>query len=178
LGKAIDRVIANYELSKINLPLGTMSRPRATTKRGMVIMQNGNRYVITPDGLKLLGTPKTEAEDALEKRLLHSLYRFHPEGILELDANDVVASSKAENYAVLPNQAGLLQLARAGALTQTEDGHLVIVKPIARFPAGLYGAHSVKFILGKGIKMPAGDPGHSEVILEENGECVAGYSCR
>lgn len=177
VGKTIDRVISNYELSKITLPLGIMSRPQATTKRGTVIMQNGKRYVITPDGLKLLDIPKTEAEDALEKRLLHSLYRFYPGGIVELDAKDVVASSKAENYAVLPNQAGLLQLAREGALEQTEDGHLVIVKPIARFPAGLNGAHSVKFILGKGIKMPAGDPGHSEVILEENGECVVGYSC-
>ncbi len=67
LGKAIDRVIANYELSKINMPLGTMSRPRATTKRGMVIMQNGNRYVITPDGLKLLGIPKNRGRRRIGK---------------------------------------------------------------------------------------------------------------
>ncbi|WP_162891764.1 EF-hand domain-containing protein [Profundibacter amoris] len=178
LGRDIDVLVTNYELTTVSVPSGGIRKTRNPTNRGTVIIHDGKRYVITTDGPKLLDDPASQAGGALEKNLLHSLYRFYPAGIMELDAKDVIASSKAENYEVLPQQAGLLQLARQGALKPTSDGYLMVVKPIKRFPPGLNGAHSVKFILGKGIKMPAGDPGHSEVILEENGKCVAGYSCR
>ena len=39
-------------------------------------------------------------------------------------------------------------------------------------PAGLNGAHSVRFILAKGVPMPDGRPGHSTVISEETGQPV------
>jgi hypothetical protein len=41
-----------------------------------------------------------------------------------------------------------------------------------RFPAGLSGAHSVRFILARGVPMPDGSPGHSTVISEETGQPV------
>ncbi len=38
----------------------------------------------------------------------------------------------------------------------------VVLKPYT-YPSGLYGAHSVKFFVPKGVPKPKGDPGHSEV---------------
>ena len=32
-------------------------------------------------------------------------------------------------------------------------------------PAGLYGAHSVTFIVPKGVPSPLGNPGHSTVLV-------------
>lgn len=56
----------------------------------------------------------------------------------------------------------------------------VIRKPVAGFAAGLAGADAVTFILGKGIPMPAGDPGHSAVLDAETGACLSGNAaiCR
>lgn len=110
--------------------------------------------------------------------MLRSLRRFYAGGIVEIDPNDVFAPPKAQAYDVLPQQAGLLQLLRAGSLEGTHDGYFLITKPIARFPAGLNGAHGVKIIVKKGVPLPAGNPGHSMVIMEETGECVSGSRCR
>ncbi len=56
-------------------------------------------------------------------------------------------------------------------------GELKIVKKL-RFPAGLSGGHSVAFILGKGVPMPEGSPGHSRVVSEETGQIIAGPGLR
>jgi len=83
-------------------------------------------------------------------------------------ADQVVASTSAEPYEVLPEQAGLIQLVQSGALTQNALGEFLINRKI-RFPAGLAGAHSVKFLLRLGVPEPEGDPGHSTVISEDTG---------
>jgi hypothetical protein len=69
---------------------------------------------------------------------------------------------------VLPEEAGLVQLVAAGDIARNRLGEYLIKKKI-RFPAGLYGGHSVKFLLLRGVPTPDGDPGHSVVISEETG---------
>jgi hypothetical protein len=64
----------------------------------------------------------------------------------------------------------------AGAVTQNGSGEFIVRKKI-RFPAGLYGAHSVTFLIMKGTPYPDGDPGHSCVMVEETGESK-GAVCR
>jgi hypothetical protein len=39
-----------------------------------------------------------------------------------------------------------------------------------RFPGGLTGAHSVNFLLRRGVPKPSGHPGHSTVVSEDTGE--------
>lgn len=99
---------------------------------------------------------------------------FSPGGVLAIDAASVVPS--AEPYEVLPRGFGLAQLVAAGALQPHTDspvlGTFYIARPIPRFPAGLHGAHAVRFVLGRGVPMPAGDPGHSCVISEETGRPI------
>ena len=79
----------------------------------------------------------------------------------------------AEPYVVLPEAFGLAQLTASGDLQFRGDPNFLpifyIARPIPRFPAGLYGAEAASFILGRGVPMPAGDPGHSCVISEATG---------
>jgi len=88
-----------------------------------------------------------------------------PGGILKIDPKDLIAPGKVEPYQVMPGQDGLRILVEQGTLERTADGYRV-VKPLPRWPAGLGGAHSVKFYLPKGMPMPEGSPGHSKVTVE------------
>jgi len=74
----------------------------------------------------------------------------------------------AERYEVLPQEAGLIQLVRSGALKQNIGREFLITKKI-RMPAGLSGGHLAKFVLLRGVPEPDGDFGHSTVISEETG---------
>jgi hypothetical protein len=86
----------------------------------------------------------------------------------------VVALAPAESYEVLPQGFGLAQLVATGALEHFGsdfffDSYFYIARAIPRFPAGLNGAHAVVFVLGTGVPLPAGSPGHSCVLSEETG---------
>ncbi|MBW8722574.1 MAG: hypothetical protein JF626_12105, partial [Polaromonas sp.] len=62
----------------------------------------------------------------------------------------------------------LPQLNVVGAGPQRSSGDIsagntyVVIKPM-RYPAGLYGAHSVTFLVAAGVPRPEGNPGHSPV---------------
>ena len=102
--------------------------------------------------------------------------RFWPAGVIEIDPKAVIASRPAEPYEVLPAQAGLVQLVEQGALERVGSREYLITRKI-RYPAGMGGAHSVRFLLLRGVPEPEGDPGHSCVVSEETGEPIAGF-CR
>ena len=102
--------------------------------------------------------------------------RFSPGGVIQIDSKTVVADVAVAPYEVLPQQAGLVQLLKTGALTQNGAGEYIVRQKI-RFPAGLAGAHAVTFLVIKGTPYPDGDPGHSCVFVEETGESKGG-TCR
>lgn len=171
LGREMDRFIAYYEPGGVSLPTGAeieqRSRKRAAgptfiTEQGTFVIQDGKPVAI---------------DIAVANRTERDLANFHPAGLIQIDPKQVVAPTPPAYYDVLPQQAGLLQLIAEGALRYTSDYYYVIEKPIARFPAGLTGAHRVNFILRTGIPMPGGSPGHSSVTSEETGECLV-TSCR
>ena len=95
---------------------------------------------------------------------------FYPGGVVDIDPASVVPRP-AEPYEVLPDGFGLAQLVATGAL-ENRGAYFYIARAIPRFPAGLYGAQSVNFVLGRGVPLPAGSPGHSCVIDEETGRPV------
>lgn len=179
LKRNVDHVFGAYKLGEIHLPSGKhLGITRGNAKaNGLTIIKNNRRYLVTDDGVQVLDSPETRQVGSLEKKLQNLLLRHYRGGILEFAEGEVLASHQAEPYDVLPQQAGLLQLARQGALSQTPDGYFKIDKPIPRFPAGLNGGHSVRFILSTGVPMPGGSPGHSTVVREEDGTCVTGHRC-
>jgi hypothetical protein len=169
LGKQA-RMIGSYRLDKISLPSGESKTPAIDRgAAGSLTIQKGNRrFQMTEDGVKEIEAPGTM--NALSARLL----RYYPAGIASVMPQEVVTNGTAQTYDVLPQQAGLIQLVESGAMSVLRDGSYSIDKPIARFPAGLNGGHAVKFVLRRGVPMPAGSPGHSSVLIEETGKCVGG----
>jgi hypothetical protein len=131
----------------------------------MVIQKSGGSLTIEGDASNIVvQTPSMRSLEA-------DLRRFNPGGVMEIDASKVISLVPATPYDVLPEQASLLQLMRSGAITRNRDGEFLIQRKI-RYPAGLAGAHSVKFLLLKGVPQPDGDPGHSSVISEETGQPI------
>lgn len=160
LKQEVSGYIAAYRPSGIALPSGGQLFSGAATKPvGPTIVTDKGAFVIE-DGKPV--KIDTRNIDQLEQ----NLRRFYPAGVIQLKAADVVSNRPVEEYVVLPQQAGLLQLVREGSLRLAEDGVYVIEKPFARFPAGLNGGHSVKFLLAAGVPMPAGSSGHSTVTKE------------
>jgi Ca2+-binding EF-hand superfamily protein len=138
----VESVAGTYRLLAINIPSGT---PAEAPKL---------------DRASPAGVPQ---------RVWSNFVRFTPGGLNVIDAKTVVSPQPAEAYDVLPGHAGIVQLVQDGAIEPMNDGTLHIVKPIPHFPAGLFGSLSVTYLLGKGLPMPAGSPGHSCVISEETG---------
>lgn len=160
------RMVGSYELGQMELPSGHSEAPTGAQQAagGLVVQRGSRRFQVTEDGMEEIAPLTTLA--GLEATLL----RFYPGGIESVMPEDVVTNGTAQAYDVLPQQAGLIQLVQDGALSVLDDGTFSIDKPIARFPAGLAGAHSVRFVLRRGVPMPSGSPGHSSVLIEETGE--------
>jgi len=120
------------------------------------------------------GTPKRleEYSSHVDAETYDESLRARPGGVARIDPTKVVSPGPIARYAVLPEQAGLLQLLDTGALERLGPGRFRIIKPIERFPPGLSGARHVAFTLAPGIPMPEGDPGSSSVISEETGEIL------
>lgn len=160
VGKSPEVVVAKYSVIAFNAPSGRIESTKTGGGGGLIIVQNGQRFVVENGKMRALET--TQNPDA-------ELDRFHPGGVVTIDAKVVVASVPVEPYEVLPQEAGLSQLVKSGALSRNGSNEFLINKEM-RFPGGLNGAHSVKFLLRRGVPTPSGHPGHSTVISEETGE--------
>ncbi len=167
LGRAPDRVVSARTFIAVGLPSGTVEAKL-------------DQPLAAPEGVP--------------EEIWQNVQRFGIGRIIEIAPADVIASTKAEIYDVLPEESGIIQLIQEGAivprlaasyidvdlttpgLTATKRrGYIYeIVKPIAHFPAGLAGAHSAVFSLGKGVPMPGGDPEHSCVLDGPTGKPLAG----
>lgn len=145
----------------------------------------------TPAALATVSLPR----DGAAAPVWRDMERFYPAGLASIDPAAVVSPLPVKRYEVLPQQAGLAQLVEEGALkvvgtarslrvqggvtTQVESPNAFLIVRRMRFPVGLTGAHSVKFILARGLEMPEGDPGHSCVISEDDGRPIGGRpGCR
>ena len=153
-----------FKVSGFSVPSGKLELIEKDRPQVLVIEKSGGSLVVEGDASKIrVQTPGGSLE--------RELYRFNPGGVINVDAKRVVASVPAEPYEVLPQQAGLIQLVQSGALTRNNSGEFLINQKI-RIPAGLAGAHSVKFLLRKGVPEPEGDAGHSPIVSEETGKMV------
>jgi hypothetical protein len=140
LGRPVDVFAGSYSV-------GTLTLPAATVEES---------------------TPAATVPPGFDPAVYQLGLWFNPGGVVSIDPMAVVSTAPAEPYEVLPQGFGLAQLVASGAL-EARDGYFYIARAIPRFPAGLYGAHSVSFVLGRGVPMPPGSPGHSCVISEETG---------
>lgn len=153
LGKALDGAYSAYSLSTISLPSQAASpdswrddKKRPSPEFSWGPLQSANNVA-------------TEA-----------MRSFSPGGIVKINVSEVVAARGVEKYEVLPREAGLAQLLENGSLVHDPRLGYLVQRPIARFPAGLAGAHSVGFVLADGVPRPGGNPGHSSVMTYEQAQ--------
>lgn len=163
-------ISARYAVSGFSIPSGEIKYTSEAGRPRIVISKSFGNIKIDGDADVVIQTGMSN--------LLSEALRFHPGGVVEIDPTTVVAAQPAAKYDVLPNQFGLMQLVQKGALTRNRSGEFLIKEKI-RYPAELFGAHSVRFLLLKGVAEPDGNPGHSCVISEETGAPVGKSStCR
>jgi Ca2+-binding EF-hand superfamily protein len=172
---ALDRnvqMIGDYSYGRLRVPSGQNARQKATHGRynPLVIRKGKQRFRMTENGFETTDQSESvnEEEPTEIKALIRDLLHAYPGGIEILAPKDVLTRGKAEEYDVLPNEAGLVQLLKSGALSKLKDRSYSINKPFARFPAGISG---LKFILRPGVPMPAGELVHGGIFIEETGEC-------
>jgi Ca2+-binding EF-hand superfamily protein len=158
-GREPDVMLGAYSPKTITVPSGLESE-KTGDKDMVIVTGGGNDRVVLSENSKVKVIQGNGTGSSQEDWLAD------PATLLAIDPAAVLAPGKVETYEVLPSQYGLRQLVEEGKLERTEDGYR-IVQPITRFPTGLAGAHAVTFYLPEGTPMPAGDLGHSQLILEK-----------
>ena len=161
-GKEPEVVAAKYSVNGFAVPSGKVETLKDERPQPLVIQKSEGT-------LNIIGDSSNVIIQAGPSRARDEMYWYFPGGVIDIDPKTVVAAVQVAAYEVLPSQAGLAQLLATGALTQNSSREYLVRRKI-RFPAGLYGAHSVTFLITKGTPYPDGDPGHSCVIMEETGE--------
>lgn len=116
--------------------------------------------------------PSGKHEDPPRRTLPDQMQLSRERRIRDLKIQDVIAQVAVIPYGVLQGPAGIRQLEQEGYIVNIGRRGVVeykIVREFPRYPLGLAGAHSVQFILGAGLKEPAGDLGHSCIRSETTG---------
>jgi Ca2+-binding EF-hand superfamily protein len=158
IGREPFKTVTAYSLREVSIPSGEIKSPDAQSNKLIIEKSTGT--------LRIEGDASNFIVRAGPSRARDDLYRYHPGGLVEIDPKSVVSSLPAQAYEVFPQEAGLVQLLQSGALTQNRTGEYIVQKK-TRFPTGLAGAHSVKFLILRGTPVPDGDPGHSCVTVED-----------
>jgi hypothetical protein len=185
----LDRARATFLDSDLCLP-GTLTRPSAVPERFAADLGRDVVDIVAADYQLALITLPSGALDPLPETgrdpgASPAVGNFHdnkPGGLLLIDPEDVVAAHPAEPYEIAPHLAGLVALLEAGAIEAVEgDGFeprvFRVVAPFPRFPPGLLGPWSPRFLLAPGVPLPGGDPGHSRIVDEATGACLSRTAC-
>ena len=162
-------LMAKPSISALMVPSGQVGTLRSDRPQPLIIQKSQG-------SLAIIGDSSNVVIQSGPSRARDELYWYFPGGVIDIDPGKVVANVPVAAYEVLPSEAGLAQLVTSGALTQNNSGEYVVQRK-TRLPAGLYGAHSVTFVVRKGAPYPEGDPGHSCVIVEATG-ASKGAACR
>jgi Ca2+-binding EF-hand superfamily protein len=169
-GQEPSKVSTAYSVLGFSIPSGKVEALADAQGRRLIIEKNSG-------SLRVEGDSRNFILRAGPSRARDDLYVYSPGGLIEIDPKSVVASLPAQTYEVFPQQAGLVQLLASGALTQNRAGEYVVPRKM-RFPPGLAGAHSVKFVVLRGVPVPDGDPGHSCVTVEDQTSARKFEPCR
>lgn len=175
-GQPVKTLVATYNLTEIALPSGITPPEPDNTRRGARVIVGDKEFELRD------GKPVIVEADIADDRLrpagvdpatYRNFRRYAPAGVVRIDPGFVVSPKTVERYEVLPEYAGIVDLLKNGSLEMVSRGEYRIVKPIPRYPAGLAGALSVKFVLTDGVPEPKGSPGHSCVTSEATGKPLA-----
>ncbi|WP_172626988.1 EF-hand domain-containing protein [Bradyrhizobium ivorense] len=161
--KDVDVAVGLHTVAGFGVPSGKAETSESQRVAMMAKLRRG--------GPIMSADPKNLDQQAATGDVERNFRQLTPGGLIEIDANSVVASTSVMPYDVRPQEAGLVQLMQSGALTRNQRGEFLIHKQM-RFPTALVGRHAAKFLLLRGVPMPEGDAGDSLIVSEETGEAI------
>lgn len=101
-----------------------------------------------------------------------------PRGLTRPDLASLVSQAQVIDYNVLPGPMGPARLVAQGVLKPTGNyAEYRIMKPLARFPGGMFGGHASNFVVPVGMLMPAGDQGHGCIYSDKGAIIGKNTSC-
>ena len=160
VGHAPDMVAAREAVTRFSIPSGeVVASSLYDTAQGRELEKQRLLSFLSTD--PLAGHP-----------LDYDIASRFPNGVMQVDSDDVIANVPVERYETLPESAGLKQLIDRGALEQVNVDMYRILRPM-RMPAELSGAH---FTLMKGVPRPEGIYRGACVIDQETGQAVRSAS--
>lgn len=158
VGRMPDVVAASEPVSNFAIPSGSVT----------VTDRSSLRWRLRERPLSLLEYLGFGLADRFASSLKRGMTERYPDGVVEIDPNDVVASGDVSRYEVLPDLAGLEQLVRDGSLQDMGSDEFHIKRKI-RLPAEL---STGGFLLLKGVPEPDGDPGMACIVSQETGQVL------
>lgn len=161
-----DPVEASAARARLRASLAREPEREVVARRPVLVRVPSGRTISVDQGAARPAPPP-----AFDPAAWRAALRFRPAGVHAVNPGAVMGAH-AEPYVVLPEGFGLAQLLGSGALARLAPGDYRVVRPIPHWPAGLSGAHSVRFLIARGVPRPAGDPGHSCVVSEDPAEAT------
>ncbi len=175
-GQPVVKLVATYDLTEVALPSGITPPEPDRARRSLRVVIGETEYEVR-NGKPVLVDREPEADRlrpaSVDPATYRNFRRFSPAGVVGIEPDFVVSPKTVERYEVLPEFAGLVELLKDGSLETISNGEYRIVKPIARYPAGLSGALAVNFVLAEGVPEPKGSAGHSCVKSEATNKPLA-----
>ena len=165
-GQAPATFATGLPIAEVALPSGRFKASRAFRPMIIVNRQPGSMMIEGDPDRKIVIDPTVD--------LNYELTLFHPGGLVEIDPVTVVGSAPVRRYQVLPQQAGLLQLLREGAIEREPSGDFKILRKI-RLPAELSGVQRLR--VPRGVPLPDGEAGLACVMIEATGAPLPGSRC-
>lgn len=187
-GRSADMVLGSYGVSSVSLPGGVFDK-MAVYRDTVALPQTGPGAPLWREMLRYNpgGLARIDAKSVVSP-VVAKAYGVLPQQaglaqLVEAGALSVVGKSN-----VISLGRSRIVLGGGRDKVETPEGSRAQISQVPsefliarkiRFPAGLSGAHSVRFLLGRGVPPPEGDPGHSCVIDQATGRpTAASRTCR
>lgn len=184
-GKSPDDVVGIYDAARISLPSGIVAdsaryaNVRAMPLSGPSVAMWREALSFAPGGVAQNDPREVVSSLPVAKYAVlpqqAGLAQLLEEGALEVSGTSQVIELGGSRI-ITPDGGNSVIKGVGPQAVRTVPSQLRILRKM-RFPAGLTGAHSVRFVLARGVPYPDGDPGHSCVRSEETGQPVGNRRC-
>ncbi len=184
VGRKPNRVFGSFGAARVSLPNGRIEQSvhiatgalPALDKAGAPIWRAMKHYA--PGGLVSVQPSKVVAKQPV-KRVSVLPHMAGIAQLLDRGVLEIVDRVPAFNLRGIGRGGGgawgpPLGTGRGAAQSGPQHPREFRILKKMRFPAGLTRSHGVRFLLGRGVPMPSGDPGASCVMSEDTGQRVAG----
>lgn len=187
LGRKPDVVLSRYEVRKVAVPSGKFDDATPYPDAEPINEHDGPAKALWREALRSNagGVVRVDPDAVVSgpKPVRYSVLPEHA-GLAQLVESGALRITGEQTAIVLGNTEiigsggddSIIVPKGTKPVVSRRPSEFLIVKKI-RFPAGMSGAHSVRFLLGPGVPRPDGDPGHSCLLEQATGKQLGRGRC-